>query len=76
MKLLVAATLGLAAVCTFSSADAQTRDRTVIVHKEVHHRGPAVKKVIIRHDEGMHRGWEHSRHRGATVVRKKVVVHD
>ncbi|MDB5642818.1 MAG: hypothetical protein JWN07_2135, partial [Hyphomicrobiales bacterium] len=32
------------------------------------------KKVVIRRDNGMHRGWAHSRHRGATVVRKKVIV--
>ena len=31
------------------------------------------KKVIVRHDRGLHRGWRHSRHYGArkTVVIKK-----
>jgi hypothetical protein len=30
-----------------------------------------VKKVIVRRDRGLHRGWRHSRHYGAT---KKVVI--
>ena len=45
------------------------------------------KKVIVRHDRGLHRGWRHSRHYGArktvvvkrqgphgTVVKKKTVI--
>jgi hypothetical protein len=30
-----------------------------------------VKKVVVRRDRGLHRGWRHSRHYGAT---KKVVI--
>jgi hypothetical protein len=44
-----------------------------------------VKKVIVRRDRGLHRGWRHSRHYGATkkviikrtgdrVVKKKVII--
>lgn len=37
-------------------------------------RGPAgvTKKVVVRRDRGLHRGWAHSRHYGAT--KKKVVI--
>jgi hypothetical protein len=31
----------------------------------------SVKKVVVRRDRGLHRGWRHSRHYGAT---KKVVI--
>ena len=34
-------------------------------------RGHMRKKVVVRHDRGLHRGWSHSRHYGAN---KKVVV--
>ena len=32
----------------------------------------SVKKVTVRHDRGLHRGWSHSRHYGA--IKKKVVI--
>jgi hypothetical protein len=74
MKLMTTAIASLALLGSFSIANAQgmheTRTR-VVVHKEMH-RGPAVKKVVIRHDRGLHRGWSHSEHRGA--VRKKVII--
>ena len=36
-------------------------------------RGDRVRrKVVIRHDRGLHRGWRHSRHYGAT--RSKTVI--
>jgi hypothetical protein len=45
----------------------------------------SVKKVIVRRDRGLHRGWRHSRHYGATrkviikrsgdrVVKKKIIT--
>ena len=49
--------------------------------------GVVKKKVVIRHDRGLHRGWSHSRHYGAmktkvvkktghgkTVIKKKTVI--
>jgi len=40
----------------------------------INHRGDSVRrKVVIRHgDRGLHRGWRHSRHYGAT--RSKTVI--
>jgi hypothetical protein len=75
MKLMTSAVATLALLGSFSLANAQgvreTRTK-VVVHKEMH-RAPAVKKVVIRHDRGLHRGWRHSEHRGA-VVKKKVII--
>jgi hypothetical protein len=73
MKLVTTAIATVALLGSFSLASAQTETRTkVVVHKEAHE-GPAVKKVVIRHDRGLHRGWDHSEHRGA-VVKKKVII--
>jgi hypothetical protein len=73
MKLVTTAIATLALLGSFSLANAQVETRTkVVVHKEAH-RGPTVKKVVIRHDRGLHRGWEHAEHRG-TVVKKKVII--
>ncbi len=73
MKLVTTAIATLALLGSFSLANAQTETRTkVVVHKEAH-TSPTVKKVVIRHDRGLHRGWEHSEHRG-TVVKKKVII--
>jgi hypothetical protein len=69
MKKLGIAIASLALLGSYSFANAQDR---VVIHKSVHH-GPAVKKVVIKHDRGFHRGWSHSEHRGA-VVKKKVVI--
>ena len=48
-----------------------TRKKVVIKH-----RGDSVKrKVVVHHgDRGLHRGWSHSRHHGATRT-KTVVKH-
>ena len=75
MKVVTTAIATLALLGSFSLANAQGMSETrtkVVVHKEAH-RGPAVKKVVIRHDRGLHRGWSHSEHRGA-VMKKKVVI--
>lgn len=72
MKLVTTAIATLALLGSFSIASAQETRTKVVVHKEAHH-SPAIKKVVIRHDRGIHRGWDHSEHRG-TVVKKKVVI--
>ena len=77
MKVMTTAIATLALLGSYSLANAQgmheTRTR-VVVHKEMH-RGPAVKKVVIRHDRGLHRGWSHSEHRGAVVKKKDIIEH-
>ena len=72
-KILIAlaaiAAIGIAMPVTAPSAQAQD---TVVIKKK-----PAVKKVIIRRDRGLHRGFAHSKHYGydrrvsRTVVIKK-----
>ena len=49
-----------------------TRKKVVIKHRG----GDSVKrKVVVRHgDRGLHRGWSHSRHHGATRT-KTVIKH-
>jgi len=60
-------------------------DVNVKVKSGRHH--DRVKKMVIKRDRGLHRGWAHSRHYGATkkvvikkhpggtVVKKKIVRH-
>lgn len=79
MKLLAALAFGALALGVVAPAQAQTTERVTVTRTEGHrgmhaNRGHVTKKVVIRRDNGMHRGWAHSRHRGATVVRKKVIV--
>lgn len=74
MKLVTTAFATVALLGSYSVATAQQADTKVIVHKEVH-RGPAVKKVVIRHDRGLHRGWSHSEHHGSFVKKRVVIQH-
>lgn len=75
MKVLTAAALTAAMVCSYSTAQAQTvRETRTTKIIETRHDRPVTKKVVIRRDNGLHRGWSHSRHRDATYVRKRVIV--
>ena len=75
LALAAVAALGLAAPAFVSDASAAqgmkvaAADGTVKVkHGNRHAR---VKTVTVRRDRGLHRGWAHSRHYGAT---KKVII--
>ena len=69
VALVAAAAIGIALPVVAPTAQAQD---TVVVKKK-----PAVKKVIIHRDRGLHRGFTHSKHYGYarhatnTVVVKK-----
>jgi hypothetical protein len=69
-----AAVIAAPSVARATSTDAVSA-QTVVKKKVVVRRGgdSARRKVIIRRgDRGMHRGWRHSRHHGAT--RSKTVI--
>lgn len=69
---LAVAAVGVLALAVPTFADAQT-STSVGVRADVG--TPSVKKkVIIRHDNGLHRGFAHSRHLGYAQASKKVVI--
>ncbi|MDB5597447.1 MAG: hypothetical protein JWM36_4408 [Hyphomicrobiales bacterium] len=68
MKLVAAAAGAAVLLASLTCAQAQTETRVTV--RESHPR--VVKKVIVHHDRGLHRGWSHSRHRGRVV--KKTII--
>jgi hypothetical protein len=40
-------------------------------HHRVFHRAPVRHVVMVRHDRGWHRGWEHNRHVKKIVIRHR-----
>jgi hypothetical protein len=75
LALAAAAALGLTAPSFMSEASAAQglKVAQADVKVKVRHgrRHGHVKKVIVRHDRGLHRGWRHARHPGVT---KKVII--
>src|SRR3954468_11628297 len=73
LALAAAATLGFAVPSFVADASAAQGMKVAAADVTVKtgHRHGAVKKVVVRRDRGLHRGWAHSRHYGAT---KKIVI--
>ncbi|HEY0442225.1 MAG TPA: hypothetical protein VGD36_19325 [Xanthobacteraceae bacterium] len=71
LALAAVAALGLSVPAFTSDAGAAPGRHADKVVKVKHGRAGMTKKVIVRHDRGLHRGWAQGRHHGAT---KKVVI--
>ena len=87
LALAMALALGLSAPSVVNEAAAAQGLKVAQADVRVKVGGPrrSVKKVVVRRDRGLHRGWRHSRHYGATkkvmikrsgdrVVKKKIIT--
>jgi hypothetical protein len=67
MKKLALACAAIAVVTVTAAAPASAQDVRLRVGPA--HRAHAA--VVVRHDRGWHRGWEHRRHHRAIVIRHR-----